>query len=153
MMASAQVVETSVNTNNSPSQDYTTDPDDHSNHNTDSPGFKPFTVIDFTLKEIRYHYLYSLLTFALLFFVLKTSSTFSSTNTYLLFQESSRPSRLLNLPEGVDVCVWGGKGGDGGGGRGYILHGCSSSVKNPGIFFLSYLKNSVLFLVIKWAKS
>ena len=28
-----------------PSQDYTTNPDDHSNHNTDSPGFKPFTVI------------------------------------------------------------------------------------------------------------
>ena len=45
MMASAQVVETSVNTNNSPSQDYTTSPDDHSNHNVDSPGFKPFTVI------------------------------------------------------------------------------------------------------------
>ena len=43
-MASAQVVETSVNTNNSPSQDYTTNPDDHSNHNIDSPGFKPFTV-------------------------------------------------------------------------------------------------------------
>ena len=34
MMASAQVVETSVNTNNSPSQDYTTNPDDHSNLNT-----------------------------------------------------------------------------------------------------------------------
>ena len=33
MMASAQVVETLVNTNNSPSQDYTTNPDDHSNHN------------------------------------------------------------------------------------------------------------------------
>ena len=32
-MASAQVVEMSVNTNNSPSQDYTTNPDDHSNHN------------------------------------------------------------------------------------------------------------------------
>ena len=45
MMASAQVVETSVNTNNSPSQDYTPNPDDHSNHNIDSPGFKPFTVI------------------------------------------------------------------------------------------------------------
>ena len=44
MMASSQVVETSVNTNNSPSQDYTTNPDDHSNHNIDSPGFKPFTV-------------------------------------------------------------------------------------------------------------
>ena len=28
MMASAQVVQTSVNTNNSPSQDYTTNPDD-----------------------------------------------------------------------------------------------------------------------------
>ena len=45
MMASAQVVETSVNTNNSASQDYTTNPDDYSNHNIDSPGFKPFTVI------------------------------------------------------------------------------------------------------------
>ena len=45
MMASAQVVETSVNTNNSPSQDYTTNLDDHSNHNIDSPWFKPFTVI------------------------------------------------------------------------------------------------------------
>ena len=45
MMASTQVVETSVKTNNSPSQDHTTNPDDHSNHNTDSPGFKPFTVI------------------------------------------------------------------------------------------------------------
>ena len=44
-MASAQVVETSVNTNNSPSQDNTTNPDDHSNHNIDAPGFKPFTVI------------------------------------------------------------------------------------------------------------
>ena len=41
MMASAQVVETSVNTNNSP-QDYTTNPDDYSNHNIDSPGFKTF---------------------------------------------------------------------------------------------------------------
>ena len=35
MMASAQVVETSVNTNNIP-QDYTTNPDDHSNHNIKS---------------------------------------------------------------------------------------------------------------------
>ena len=32
-MASAQVVETSVNTNNNPSHDYTTNPDDHSSHN------------------------------------------------------------------------------------------------------------------------
>ena len=44
-MASAQVVETSVKTNNSPFQDYTTNPDDHSSHNIDSSGFKPFTVI------------------------------------------------------------------------------------------------------------
>ena len=34
MMASAQVAETSVNTNHSPSQDYTAKPDDHSNHNS-----------------------------------------------------------------------------------------------------------------------
>ena len=49
-MASAQVVETSVNTNNSLSQDYTTNQNDHSNHNIDSPGFKPFTVIVKTFK-------------------------------------------------------------------------------------------------------
>ena len=36
MMASALVVETSVNTNNSPSQDDTTNLDDHSNHNNNS---------------------------------------------------------------------------------------------------------------------
>ena len=41
----AQVVETPVNTSNSPSQDYTTNLDDHSNRNIDSPGFKSFTVI------------------------------------------------------------------------------------------------------------
>ena len=35
-MASTQVVKMSVNTNNSPSQDYTTNPDDHSNHNIHS---------------------------------------------------------------------------------------------------------------------
>ena len=40
-MASAQVVETSVNTNNSPSQNYTTNPDDHSNHNN----LPSFTII------------------------------------------------------------------------------------------------------------
>ena len=44
-MASAKVVETSVNPDNSPFQDYSTNPDDHSNYNIDSPGFKPFTVI------------------------------------------------------------------------------------------------------------
>ena len=51
MMASAQVVETSVNTNNSPSQDYSTNPDDHSNHNIDSSGFKPLTVINIGFKR------------------------------------------------------------------------------------------------------
>ena len=33
-MASTQVVEMLINTNNRPSQDYTTNPDDHSNHNS-----------------------------------------------------------------------------------------------------------------------
>ena len=56
MMASAQVVETSVNTNNSSSQDYTTNPDDHSNHNIDSPGFKPFTVIIITIISTTMFY-------------------------------------------------------------------------------------------------
>ena len=41
----------SVN-NNSPSQDYTANSDDHSNHNIDSPGFKPFTVIHNSVLKI-----------------------------------------------------------------------------------------------------
>ena len=54
MMASAQVVKTSINTNNSPSQDYTTNLDDHSNHNIDSPGFKPFTFIQLNcIAEVK----------------------------------------------------------------------------------------------------
>ena len=56
-MASAQVVEMSINTNNIPSQDYTTNPDNHSNHNIDSPGFKPFTVI-YTYIIYLYNLLY-----------------------------------------------------------------------------------------------
>ena len=38
---------------NSPAQDYTTNLDNHSNHNIDSPGFKPFTVI---LKVTNHNY-------------------------------------------------------------------------------------------------
>ena len=49
-MASAQVVETSVDTNNSPSQDYTTNPDDHSNHNIDSPSTWVQTFHCYTLN-------------------------------------------------------------------------------------------------------
>ena len=48
-MASAQVVETSVNTNNSPSQDYTTNPDDHSNHNIIR------IIFDFIFPTNRYY--------------------------------------------------------------------------------------------------
>ena len=50
MMTSAQVVETSVNTNNSPSQDYTTNPDDHSNHNTNKFETWKYAQLD-TLKH------------------------------------------------------------------------------------------------------
>ena len=52
MMTSAQVVETSVNvTSNSPSQDYT-HPDDHNLPNYDmTPGFKPFTVLNFLFSS------------------------------------------------------------------------------------------------------
>ena len=46
MMTSAQVVETSVNvTNNSPSRDYS-HPDDQTTQTTETPGFKPFTVLN-----------------------------------------------------------------------------------------------------------
>ena len=45
MMTSAQVVETSVNvTNNSPARDYS-HPDDQTTQTTETPGFKPFTVL------------------------------------------------------------------------------------------------------------
>ena len=43
-MTSAQVVETSVIVNNSSFQNYT-NPDDHTQQTTDTPGFKPFTVL------------------------------------------------------------------------------------------------------------
>ena len=71
MMASVQVVETSVNTNNSSSQDYTTNPDDHSNHNIDSPGFKPFT-------------------YPLAYFLLSLHSTPSLQTQSALYTQSSR---------------------------------------------------------------
>ena len=58
-MASAQVVETSVNTNNSPSQDYTTNPDDHSNHNIKgerkkTAGFFPLVIYDWNASCAGY---------------------------------------------------------------------------------------------------
>ena len=43
-MTTAQVVETSVTVTNSSFQNYT-HPDDHTTRTTDSPGFKPFTII------------------------------------------------------------------------------------------------------------
>ena len=49
-MTSAQVVETSV-TNNSSFQNYT-NPDDHTIRTTDTPGFKPFTILVRSLAVI-----------------------------------------------------------------------------------------------------
>ena len=43
-MTSAQVVETSVSANNSSFQNYN-HPDDHTRQTTDTPGFKPFTLL------------------------------------------------------------------------------------------------------------
>ena len=43
-MTTAQVVETSVTVTNSSFQNYT-HPDDHTTRTTDTPGFKPFTII------------------------------------------------------------------------------------------------------------
>ena len=51
MMTSAQVVKTLVNvTNNSPSQDYS-HPDDQMTQTTETPGFKPFTVLHLQWEE------------------------------------------------------------------------------------------------------
>ena len=46
-MTTAQVVETSVTVTNSSFQNYT-HPDDHATRTTDTPGFKPFTMILYT---------------------------------------------------------------------------------------------------------
>ena len=43
-MTSAQVVETSVIVNNNSSFQNYTNPDDHTQQTTDTPGFKPFSV-------------------------------------------------------------------------------------------------------------
>ena len=44
-MTSAQVVETSVIVNDNSSFQNYTNPDDHTQQTTDTPGFKPFTVV------------------------------------------------------------------------------------------------------------
>ena len=52
-MTSAQVVETSVNViSNSPSQDYT-HPDDRTLLYDMTPGFKPFTMIDYSFQKLE----------------------------------------------------------------------------------------------------
>ena len=51
MMTSAQVVKMLVNvTNNSPPQDYS-HPDDQTTQTTETPGFKPFTVISKLMRK------------------------------------------------------------------------------------------------------
>ena len=50
-MTTAQVVETSVTVTNSSFQNYT-HPDDHTTRTTDTPGFKPFTMILNFIKNI-----------------------------------------------------------------------------------------------------
>ena len=62
MMTSAQVVETSVNTNNSP-QDYTTNPDDHLNHDKNHIGFYFGTQTPTPNVTCHIRHIYLLLTF------------------------------------------------------------------------------------------
>ena len=53
-MTSAQVVETSVSvTNNSPSWDYS-HPDDQTTQTTETPGFKPFTMLMYMAHFVSY---------------------------------------------------------------------------------------------------
>ena len=60
-MTTAQVVETSV-TNNSLSKDYP-HPDDHAKEITDSPGFKPFTMLFLLFMLVLLVYIQSCLSF------------------------------------------------------------------------------------------
>ena len=53
-MTSAQVVETSVIVNNNSSFQNYTNPDDHTQQTTDSPGFKPFTVLILLEQKIPF---------------------------------------------------------------------------------------------------
>ena len=45
-MTTAQVVETSVTTNNNSLPGYYSHPDDHNQHTVYTPGFKPFAMIE-----------------------------------------------------------------------------------------------------------
>ena len=51
-MTTAQVVETSVTVTNSSFQNYT-HPDDHTRQTTDTPRFKPFTILCNVLQKGR----------------------------------------------------------------------------------------------------
>ena len=50
-MTTSQVVETSVTVTNSSFQNYT-NPDDHTRQTTDTPGFKPFTMLFIMLCQV-----------------------------------------------------------------------------------------------------
>ena len=52
-MTTAQVVETSVTVTNSSFQNYT-HPDDHTTRTTDTPGFKPFTILQLQARIVRF---------------------------------------------------------------------------------------------------
>ena len=53
-MTTAQVVETSVTVTNSSFQNYS-HPDDHTRRTTDTPGFKPFTMLQVFYKNKLKH--------------------------------------------------------------------------------------------------
>ena len=52
-MTSAQVVETSVNVNNNSSFQNYSNPNDHTQQTTDTPGFKPFTMVEFVCQSLN----------------------------------------------------------------------------------------------------
>ena len=109
MMASAQVVETSVNTNSSPSQDYTTKQDDHSNHNIDSPGFKPFTVIyNFRIVYQKNYYFFSQpKKIPLSFFTAQKNLGIFHRPKKITLGQNFRPKKNHSDPPVIKICEWG----------------------------------------------
>ena len=96
-MTSAQVVETSVIVNNNSSFQNYTNPDDHTQQTTDTPGFKPFTVIHTSPSSSHAHTLLAMYHSLMSWFQLRMASQKQIFILNLLTNTSILPLRLVTI--------------------------------------------------------
>ena len=146
MMTSAQVVETSVNTNSSLSQDYTAKQDDHSNHNIDSPGFKPFTVIyNFRIVYQKNHYFFSQpKKIPLSFFTNQRNPGIFHRPKKITLGQNFRPKKITWTPLSLKY-VSGAPGISG-----FYLKSCSWFLGSQALFAVTHMSGFFIFISILW---